>query len=190
MILLLMLCVAGVGGLSSPGERTRRCVVQSTSFLAQAMIAPCGAASLVDTRYSFREERSRVFLESILPPILNRATALYDLGRGAYGLEQLLAFTNVSATVRANVVRLKDGSLFVFAPVAPTEECLALLKDIGGPVSHIALPVTALEHKAFFGPFVRNFPNAKVWVAPGQYGPFGSMDSLPYRVDGVLDGTV
>lgn len=62
------------------------------------------------------------------------------------------------------------------------------------------LPVTALEHKAFFGPFVRAFPKAKTWVAPGQYGPFGELKprsadgsgsdgydvSMPYRVDGVL----
>ena len=78
------------------------------------------------------------------------------------------------------------------APVAPTGECLSLLADLNAPVEHLVLPVTALEHKAFFGPFARKFPKATAWVAPGQYGPFGSLgfakesSTLPFRVDGVL----
>ena len=69
-----------------------------------------------------------------------------------------------------------------------------------GTVKHIVLPVTALEHKAFFGPLCGS-TKAATWVAPGQYGPFGAltrvideasgkttgyMNSLPYRVDGIL----
>ena len=68
------------------------------------------------------------------------------------------------------------------------------MKDIG-EVEHLVLPVTALEHKAFFGPFQRQFPSASVWAAPGQYGPFGTLgfepasSTLPFRVDGVLPRT-
>ena len=84
----------------------------------------------------------------------------------------------MSATVRMNVQRLRNGKLWVVAPVAPTGECLSLLKDIG-EVEHLVLPVTALEHKAFFGPFQRQFPSASVWAAPGQYGPFGTLGFSP-----------
>jgi len=121
-----------------------------------------------------------------------RATYRYDLGRGAYAFEQLLRFQNVSATIRMTVQRLSSGGLWVNAPVAPTGECLSLLADLNAPVEHLVLPVTALEHKAFFGPFARKFPKATAWVAPGQYGPFGSLgfakesSTLPFRVDGVL----
>jgi hypothetical protein len=43
-----------------------------------------------------------------------------------------------------------QGGLFVYAPVAATRECLALLQpliDAHGPVKHIVLPAVAVEHK-------------------------------------------
>mmetsp|Transcript_1502 Transcript_1502/g.4515 ORF Transcript_1502/g.4515 Transcript_1502/m.4515 type:complete len:384 (-) Transcript_1502:135-1286(-) len=188
----LLVVAAVASALSTPATRSRREVVEGLAAAAAVAAAagPCGAASLDEVSSSgrTRPDKSRVCLECILPPILRRGTIRYDLGRGAFGFEQLLSFQNVSATVRMNAQRLEDGSLLVVAPVAPTEECLALLDEVGR-VSHLVLPVTALEHKAFFGPFVRQFPRARVWVAPGQYGPFGASGSLPYRVDGVLDGS-
>ena len=33
-------------------------------------------------------------------------------------------------------------------------------------MEHIVLPTFAVEHKLFVGPFARNFPGAKVHVAP------------------------
>jgi hypothetical protein len=38
-----------------------------------------------------------------------------------------------------------------------------------GEVKHIVLPTTGLEHKTFMGPFVKAFPQAKAYVAPGQW---------------------
>ena len=145
--------------------------------------AAAAAAQLTDQNAPVvRPEAGRAFGEAILPPVpFGRATYRYDLGRGAYAFEQLLRFQNVSATVRMNVQRLKNGKLWVVAPVAPTGECLSLLKDIG-EVEHLVLPVTALEHKAFFGPFQRQFPSATVWAAPGQYGPFGTLGFDPSKV--------
>lgn len=49
--------------------------------------------------------------------------------------------------IRMTVVRLRDGSLFVHAPVAPTEECLRLLRELDAPVKYIVLPTSAVEHK-------------------------------------------
>ena len=170
-------------------------------------IAPSAAraATLEPSAFSKGETRpnaGRIFWESILPPVPERTTVRTAIGPGAdadgmWGFEQLLTFANVSASVRMTVVRMEDGGLWVNAPVAPTAECLAMLKELG-TVRHIVLPVTALEHKAFFGPFVRQFPAATRWVSPGQYGPFGSLpigqgpsgSTLPYAIDGVLgEGT-
>ncbi len=50
--------------------------------------------------------------------------------------------------------------------MAPTAECLALLKELDAPVEYIVLPTFAYEHKIFVGPFSRKFPKAKVYVAP------------------------
>eukprot|EP00913_Durusdinium_trenchii_P025008 g23473.t1 len=95
--------------------------------------------------------------------------------------------------------------LLVYAPVAPTDECLSLLRELEeqhGEVLHIVLPTVAVEHKSpgakanhrrdflgggglvqkyvdrlpnlvwnwyFVGPFSQKFPQAQVWVCPGQF---------------------
>ena len=38
-------------------------------------------------------------------------------------------------------------------------------------MEHIVLPTFAVEHKLFVGPFARNFPSAKVHVAPRWVAP-------------------
>ena len=73
------------------------------------------------------------------------------------------------------VIKLENtpgGGLFVYAPVAPTGECLAMLRKLEaehGPVKHIVLGTLGLEHKVFAGPFSQRFSQAKVWFTPGQY---------------------
>lgn len=70
------------------------------------------------------------------------------------------------------------------APVAPTAECISLLKDLG-EVAYVVLPVTAVEHKVYMASFVAQFPKAKVYVAPGQFS--WPLDlPLGFRVDGIL----
>ncbi|KAL8471670.1 hypothetical protein ACS0TY_029070 [Phlomoides rotata] len=67
------------------------------------------------------------------------------------------------------VIKLKSGGLWVHAPIAPTKECIQLVKELGAPVEYIILPTFAYEHKIFVGPFSREFPRAQVWVAPRQW---------------------
>lgn len=74
---------------------------------------------------------------------------------------QALEFFNVYTPVRMTVIRLASGGLWVHAPVAPTEECIRMVKELG-EVEYIVLPTFAYEHKAFVGPFSRRFPKAKV----------------------------
>ncbi len=75
--------------------------------------------------------------------------------------------------IRMTVVRLDTGGLFVYAPVAPTPECVRLVKELVaryGDVKYIILPTASgLEHKVFVGPFARHFPLAQVFVAPSQW---------------------
>ena len=75
--------------------------------------------------------------------------------------------------IRMTVVRLDSGGLFVYAPVAPTPECVRLVKELVaryGDVKYIILPTASgLEHKVFVGPFARHFPLAQVFVAPSQW---------------------
>ncbi len=79
--------------------------------------------------------------------------------------------------IRMTVVKLEAGGLLVYAPVAPTAECIRLVKELvvqHGEVKYIVLPTSSgLEHKIFVGPFARRFPQAQVFVAPNQWSfPF------------------
>ena len=87
--------------------------------------------------------------------------------------DQLQGIFYVVVPIRMSVVKLEEGGLLVYAPVAPTPECIRLVKELVaeyGSVKYIILPTTSgLEHKIFVGPFARCFPNAKVFVAPNQW---------------------
>lgn len=196
-----MLATGGVVSLPSP------------SFAATAVDAPLPAKSLLSgynpSDYKTLPNYGRtVFPPPFLPPLNNRATYRYSLGRDAWALEQLLAFANVTATIRTNVIKLSDGGLWVSGPLWPTEEYCALLDELG-TVTNVVLPTNALEHKAAMKQFLDKYPGAEVWISPGQYGPFGSCGivteamnegqvaavvknaakTMGYRVDGILPVT-
>jgi len=107
-----------------------------------------------------------------LGPLLQRRTIRYELEAGSlwtFEQEQSLGFSFVTTNTRMTVIKLASGGLWVHAPVAPTRECIRLLKELNAPVEHIVLPTFAYEHKIFMGPFSRRFPGAQTWVAPGQW---------------------
>lgn len=89
--------------------------------------------------------------------------------------DQLQGILYVIVPVRMTVIKLEKsegGGLFVYAPVAPTAECLAMMRGLEaehGPVRHIVLGTLGLEHKVFAGPFAQRFSQARVWFTPGQY---------------------
>lgn len=87
--------------------------------------------------------------------------------------DQLQGILYVVVPIRMTVVKLDAGGLLVYAPVAPTRECVGLVQELvaeHGDVKYIILPtVSGLEHKVFVGPFARCFPNARVFVAPYQW---------------------
>uniref|UniRef100_B8HKJ6 DUF4336 domain-containing protein n=1 Tax=Cyanothece sp. (strain PCC 7425 / ATCC 29141) TaxID=395961 RepID=B8HKJ6_CYAP4 len=87
--------------------------------------------------------------------------------------EQVQGIFYVVVPIRMTVVKLEAGGLLVYAPIAPTQECVRLVRELEaqhGAVRHIILPtLSGLEHKVFVGPFARRFPQAQVWVAPGQW---------------------
>lgn len=91
--------------------------------------------------------------------------------------DQLQGILYVTVPIRMTVVKLAAGGLLVYAPVAPTRECIRLMNEIvaqHGEVRYIILPtISGLEHKVFVGPFARHFPIAQVFVAPNQWSfPF------------------
>jgi Domain of unknown function (DUF4336) len=87
--------------------------------------------------------------------------------------DQLQGIFYVITPIRMTVVKLVQGGLLVYAPVAPTRECLHLMQELidrYGDVKYIILPtISGLEHKVFVGPFAQQFPTAQVFVVPSQW---------------------
>ncbi|MEO0351971.1 MAG: DUF4336 domain-containing protein [Cyanobacteria bacterium P01_A01_bin.15] len=87
--------------------------------------------------------------------------------------DQMQGIFYVVVPIRMTVVRLAAGGLLVYAPVAPTPECVRLVNELVasyGDVRYILLPtVTGLEHKVFVGPFARKFPTAQVYAVRHQW---------------------
>lgn len=91
--------------------------------------------------------------------------------------DQLHGILYTVVPIRMTIVKLAAGGLLVYAPVAPTTECVRLVNELvakHGEVRYILLPTSSgLEHKVFVGPFSRRFPQAQVFVAPHQWSfPF------------------
>ena len=87
--------------------------------------------------------------------------------------DQLQGIFYVVVPIRMTVIKLERGGLLVYAPVAPTKQCIELVRELEaqhGAVRYIILPtISGLEHKNCAGPFARKFSQAQVYVAPKQW---------------------
>ncbi len=87
--------------------------------------------------------------------------------------DQVQGIFYVVVPIRMTVIKLVAGGLFVFSPVAPTRECLRLVRELEaehGEVKYVVLPtVTGVEHKYFAGPFAQKFKRSQVYIAPNQW---------------------
>lgn len=109
-----------------------------------------------------------------LYPYSKRRTVCREIVQDTvWSFEQLHGILYTVTPIRMTIVRLEAGGLLVYAPIAPTPECLRLVKHLVaqyGEVKYILLPTASgLEHKVFVGPFARRFPSAQVFVAPHQW---------------------
>ena len=78
-----------------------------------------------------------------------------DLTGELWTFEQKQGILYIHVPIRMTVYRMTtQKGLFVYAPVAPTAECLRLLRELEeeyGEVRHIVLPTVAVEHKPLSG---------------------------------------
>ena len=108
-----------------------------------------------------------------LYPYGRRRTLFSELIPGQlWSLEQLQGVYYVAVPVRLTVAKVPSGLMLV-NPLPPTGEvrqAIAGLEQQHGPVRTIVLPTASgLEHKLPLGPLARAFPDAEVWVCPGQW---------------------
>lgn len=115
------------------------------------------------------------FAFSLLPlsPSRRRKTLMEEIVKDSiWTLDQVQGIINVNVPVRSTIIKLKEGGLFVYNPVAPTKECIEIVRNLElkyGKVKHIVLGTIGLEHKALCGPFSQYFPSATIWLQPGQW---------------------
>ncbi|GMH59768.1 hypothetical protein TrST_g1589 [Triparma strigata] len=108
-------------------------------------------------------------------PYSRRKTIRREIKPGTvWTFDQLIGIYYVHVPIRMTVIKMKVPApgLLVYAPVAPTKECLKLLQpliDEHGPIKFIILPSTAVEHKVNAGPFARAFPKAEFYAVDQQY---------------------
>jgi len=78
--------------------------------------------------------------------------------------EQPLRFGVIELGARMTVVRLGDGSLWVYSPIRPTPELCSRLDELG-TVAHIVAPNRF--HHLFAGELAERYPDAQLYLAPG-----------------------
>nr|YP_009531074.1 hypothetical protein PMNZ_848 [Paulinella micropora]AXY63763.1 hypothetical protein PMNZ_848 [Paulinella micropora] len=108
-----------------------------------------------------------------LYPYERRRTLVRELiPNQVWSFEQLQGLLYVAVPIRMTVIRLSKG-LMLYCPIAPTievVEALAILEKQYGPVITLVLPTASgLEHKVSLPALSRAFPNAQIWVCPGQW---------------------
>lgn len=103
----------------------------------------------------------------------SKQTLLKEIVPGkVWTLDQKFGILNVQVPLRTTVVKMSDGGLWVYNPVAATPEMVDMLKGIikeHGPLKHIVVGSVAAEHKVYAGVLAQKFPKAQVWLQPGQY---------------------
>lgn len=87
--------------------------------------------------------------------------------------DQVQGLLHTVVPIRMTVVKLAAGGLLIYAPIAPTRECIHLVQELEaahGAVRYILLPTASgLEHKVFVPPFARHFTTAQIFVTPRQW---------------------
>lgn len=117
------------------------------------------------------------FLVPIYPYRKRRTLRREVVANTIWTFDQMQGILYTVVPVRMTIVRLESGGLLVYSPIAPTRECIRLIRELEaehGAVRYILLTTSSgLEHKVFVPPFARQFPQAQVFVTPHQWSfPF------------------
>jgi len=107
-----------------------------------------------------------------------------SVGNNVWVIEQNLELGPLQVPIRCVVIRLKDGTLWVHNPLAPTPEFFELVESCAiaeagdgestrdrrnNVVAHVVVSTYALEHKVFAKDALERWPSAQLWTSPGQF---------------------
>lgn len=177
-------------GPPSTATATRRGAL--TAALAACVSTPSFNATASESVSSVDPRSYRQTVPTLFAPLYgndSRETRLTTVVPDTlWTLEQNLALGPLETPLRCVVIKLEDGSLWVHAPLAPTEEFFSMIESLG-EVKHLIVPTYALEHKIFAKDALARWPESKLWVAPGQFSfPFEVSNTKVFgrEPDGVL----
>ena len=162
-----------------------------------------GILSAVSFLASKETTRDEYGLWGVLPvgPYKTKRTAQLEtiVDGEVWTSDQKFGILNVQVPSRMVVIRLSaasGGGLWIYNPIAATRDLVDTIRQLEkshGPVRHIVLGTVAIEHKTYCGPFAQKFPDATVWLQPGQYAvplnlpaefigcPIGRTKALPEK---------
>ncbi len=109
-----------------------------------------------------------------LYPYNQRATIRTEILKNQiWTFEQPHGLLYAVVPIRMTVIKLKEGGLLVYCPIASTQECVKLVRELEaqhGKIKYIIHSTSSgLEHKIFVPPFARCFPYAQVYCVPSQW---------------------
>ena len=174
------------------GSPTRR---QLLLFAAGGGLPFCRIGDAAAAEETLNKQRYFQRFPTLFAPLYGEAyksTQRRQVADNMWVLEQALELGPLQTPLRCVVIRLRNGDLWVHAPLAPTEEFFELVEGLGGRVAHLVAPTYALEHKVFVKDALLRWPRADLWTAPGQFSfPVKASDELVWgrEVTGVLDGS-
>ena len=203
---IVALIITGVDGLRmgidpniKATKMSRRDVLHKVSSAvssAAVVSASCNvaSASAADENLNSKQIYNQRF-PTLFDPIYGqsgiRRTIKKQIGTNIWSLEQNIQLGPLQSPLRCVVVQLEDESLWVHNPLAPTDEFFELVESCGsGRVGHMVASSYALEHKVFVKDALQRWPEARLWVSPGQFSfPRRSISNdfvFGKDVDGVL----
>ena len=180
-LLSLALALSLYGSVShaffQPIDWSRGLTTMNPSSLSSSSITtPPSSSSVKQPSYSpTLDWKLQPYAFSLLPlaPGARRKTMREEIVKDSiWTFDQLQGVVNVNTPVRSTVIKLKEGGLFVYNPVGPTDEYISMMRELEakhGAVKYIVLGSLGLEHKAFAGPFSKYFKDAKIYLQPGQW---------------------
>ena len=153
--------------------RSRRGLLRAAGVVVAGGWTRSGtAASAAEPTYSQGKRAYFQRFPTLFAPLYGgatKATVRRQVGKNIWVLEQSLELGPLQTPLRCVVVRLRDDSLWVHAPLAPTEEFFELVESCGdgssNTVAHVVAPTYALEHKVFVKDALSRWPRARLWTS-------------------------
>ncbi|MBF2056000.1 MAG: DUF4336 domain-containing protein [Cyanobacterium sp. T60_A2020_053] len=121
-----------------------------------------------------REQNWRWWFLLPIYPYQNRPTIQTEVIKDQmWTFEQPHGLLYAVVSIRMTVVKLKGGGLLVYCPLAPTAQCVTMVRELEnkhGKIKYIIHSTSSgLEHKIFVPPFARCFPHAEIYCVPSQW---------------------